>query len=217
MWGENFLVAPKLGTPQKFGLAMNGVYNITVYLPPEADWYVQQTKEFVAGSSSMQWIVVGDFEMATFVKAGSIVPFLQVKESAMSLMQTIDSNIRLEVFPDVSKVATGNLYLDDYQTHEYRNGAYSSVHYDYDGTILEVTKMCSQCGFYKASNKMINEIQFMNVEQIPYAVVNRWLNNTPYPDQGTVYVDFVYLPDTKLLKVGPVSIPMDDGLVFNQP
>jgi hypothetical protein len=51
MWGENFLVAPKLGTPQKLSLAMNGVYNITVYLPPEADWYVQQTKEFVAGSN----------------------------------------------------------------------------------------------------------------------------------------------------------------------
>ena len=79
------------------------------------------------------------------------------------------------------------------------------------------SKTCFQIGYYQASNKMINEVQFMNVEQIPYAVVNRWLNNTPYPDQGTVYVDFVYLPDTKLLKVGPVSIPMDDGLVFMQP
>ena len=117
MWGEMFLVAPKLGQPQKFSLAMNGVYNVTVYLPPEADWYVQQTKEFVAGSNQMQWIVVGDLEYPVFIKAGSIIPFLQVKESAMSLMQTIDANLRIEVFPDFTGIAKGALYLDDYQTH----------------------------------------------------------------------------------------------------
>jgi mannosyl-oligosaccharide alpha-1,3-glucosidase len=44
MWGDSFLVAPKLGEPVKFSMAMNGIYNITVYLPPSADWYLQQNK-----------------------------------------------------------------------------------------------------------------------------------------------------------------------------
>lgn len=76
MWGENFLVAPKLGEPQKFSIAMNGIYNITVYLPPSADWYLQQNKEFISGSNDMQWIAVGDLEFATFIKAGTVIPLL---------------------------------------------------------------------------------------------------------------------------------------------
>ena len=78
----------------------------------------------------MQWIVVGDLEYPVFIKAGSIIPFLQVKESAMSLMQTIDANLRIEVFPNSNSVAKGALYLDDYQTHEYRKSVDQTVRTD---------------------------------------------------------------------------------------
>ena len=48
-------------------------------------------------------------------------------------------------------------------------------------------------------------------------MINRWLNNTPYPDQGNVPVDFTFLPDTKELHLIGLAIPVEDGLVFNQP
>lgn len=107
MWGDSFLVAPKLNAPVKLSAAMNGVYNISVYLPSEAYWYLQNNKEMLAGSTSYQHIVVGDSEYATFIKAGSILPILNYQEGRMSLMQAINDNIRLEVYPDMSSLAQG--------------------------------------------------------------------------------------------------------------
>lgn len=76
MFGESFLVAPKLGEPEKLSAAMNGVYNIQVYLPAANDWYLYNNKELIKGASDAQNIVVGDAEYATFIKAGSIIPIL---------------------------------------------------------------------------------------------------------------------------------------------
>lgn len=86
MWGDKFLVAPKLGTPQKFSIAMDGLYNVTVYLPPEADWYFQYNKQLINGSAEMQWVAVGDLEFPTFIKAGSIIPILNYESNRMSIM-----------------------------------------------------------------------------------------------------------------------------------
>lgn len=50
----------------------------------------------------MQHIIVGDLEYATFIKAGSIIPILNVEANRMSIMQAIDDNLRIEVYPDSS-------------------------------------------------------------------------------------------------------------------
>lgn len=50
MFGGDMLVAPKLGEPVSFSSVMNGIYNISVYLPPASDWYFYDTKAFVAGN-----------------------------------------------------------------------------------------------------------------------------------------------------------------------
>jgi len=59
-----------------------------------------------------------------------------------------------------------------------------------------VIKKEENSAYFKSSNKMIDEISIMNVKSCPTAVINRWLNNTPYPAQGNVPVDYVYLPST---------------------
>ncbi len=60
MFGDSILVAPKLGAPLQLSSVMNGIYNISVYLPAEADWYFYNTHQFINGSASFQSIVVGD-------------------------------------------------------------------------------------------------------------------------------------------------------------
>lgn len=80
--------------------------------------------------------------------------------------------------------------------------------------MLSVTKTIENAAYYKASNKMIDEITISNVLKCPTQVLNRWLNNTPYPDQGNVLLDFTYLPATKELHIADISIPVDDGLVY---
>jgi len=165
----------------------------------------------------MQHIIVGDLEYATFVKAGSIIPVLNVGKDRMSITQAINDNIRIEVYPTSAGAASGMLYIDDYTSHQYTSGSYSLVNYSYDGTIVSVTKAVEAAGYYKASNKIINEIVVMNVDATPQYVLNRWVNNTPYPAQGNVMLDFVWLPDTKELHLFGLAIPVEDGLVYNQP
>jgi len=89
MWGDNFLIAPKLNYPTDLGIGMVAVYNISLYLPPAADWYLQHNKQIVAGSSEWQNIIVGDNEYATFIKAGSVIPILNFDDNRMSLLQAI--------------------------------------------------------------------------------------------------------------------------------
>lgn len=52
MFGGDMLVAPKLGEPISFSSVMNGIYNISVYLPPASDWYFYNNKEMISGSST---------------------------------------------------------------------------------------------------------------------------------------------------------------------
>jgi alpha-glucosidase (family GH31 glycosyl hydrolase) len=166
MFGESLLVAPKLGEPQKLSAAMNGIYNVQVYLPNSYDWYLNSNKELIAGATDAQNIVVGDAEYPTFIKAGSIIPILNFELNRMSITQAIDDNLRIEVYPDSSNAASGVLYLDDYTSHRYVDGEYSLVNYSWDGSKLSVTKAANSY-FFKASNKIINEIQIMNVSEYP--------------------------------------------------
>jgi len=47
MWGDNMLVAPKIGEPESLSIGQNGIYNYQVYLPPSSDWYFYDTKQLL--------------------------------------------------------------------------------------------------------------------------------------------------------------------------
>jgi len=119
MFGSNMMVAPKLGLPEQMGPALNGLYNLTVYLPPAADWYFYDSKQFINGSSTPQNMLLGDANYGTFVKAGSILPILNYELGRMSLLSAIDDNLRIEVYPTAAGSASGELYLDDGLSHDY--------------------------------------------------------------------------------------------------
>lgn len=182
MFGNDMLVAPKLGEPISFSSVMNGIYNISVYLPPASDWYFYNNKELISGSSTNQHVVVGDNEFGTFVRAGAILPILNYETGRMSILHAINDPLRIEVYPDSTGSSSGQLYLDDMESHQYRNGVYTLVEFSYSNNMLSVTKVVENAAYFKASNKMIDEVVIMNVEICPTKVLNRWLNNTPYPD-----------------------------------
>ena len=108
-------------------------------------------------------MIVGDAEYPTFVKAGSIIPVLNYELGRMSLLQAIDDNLRIEVYPNDAATASGTLYLDDYTSHRYRNNEYTLVTYNWDGSVLSVTKSVEDAAYFKSSNKIINEVTIMNV------------------------------------------------------
>ena len=51
-------------------------------------------------SNTTQYILIGDDEFGTFVKAGQILPILNYELGRMSILQAIDDPIRIEVYPD---------------------------------------------------------------------------------------------------------------------
>ena len=74
-------------------------------------------------SSTTQYILIGDDEFGTFVKAGKVLPILNYELGRMSILQAIDDPIRLEVYPDAANIASGYLYLDDGMSNQYLTGA----------------------------------------------------------------------------------------------
>lgn len=117
MFGSDMLVAPKLGEPISFSSVMNGIYNTTVYLPPASDWYFYNTKGFIAGSADNQYVVIGDDEFGTFIRAGAILSILNYEIGRLSILHAINDPLRIEVYPDSTSTASGQLYLDDYESH----------------------------------------------------------------------------------------------------
>lgn len=89
------------------------------------------------------------------------------------------------------------------------------VEFSFASNVLSVSKVVEDAAYFKASNKIIDEIVIMNVETCPTQVLNRWLNNTPYPTQGNVAASFVHLPSSKELHIFDLNIPVDDGLIYN--
>lgn len=79
------------------------------------------------------------------------------------------------------------------------DGVYTQVQWGWNGSVLTVNKTANNTGYYKASNKFINEISIMNVSELPQAVLNRWINDTPYPDQGNVNIEYTWIPSSKEL------------------
>lgn len=90
-----------------------------LYLPTEAQWYFYPTGRLMT-SSGQQEFFVSDDSIGVFVKAGSILPILDVKESRMSLLDAINDPLKLEIYLDpVTNTASGYLYIDDGMTLNY--------------------------------------------------------------------------------------------------
>jgi alpha-D-xyloside xylohydrolase len=86
MFGDNILVAPKLGTD-----------NQVIQLPYSANWYNFNTKLLWTECSPIKgsWPVM---QMPVFYRAGSIFPIL-LHRNALSLLRAINNNIAIEVYP----------------------------------------------------------------------------------------------------------------------
>ena len=47
------------------------------------------------------------------------MPLLSVYQDRMSLLEAINDPIKLDIYPDEDKAASGNLYLDDGENMQY--------------------------------------------------------------------------------------------------
>jgi alpha-glucosidase (family GH31 glycosyl hydrolase) len=98
MWGDSFLVAPKIKKPDEVLIQMR-MQSVDYYLPKSEKWYNYDTKLVDDKTGVMNNVLLYDQEQAVFVKGGSIVPIL-LHDDCMSLLSCINNPLRLEVYPD---------------------------------------------------------------------------------------------------------------------
>lgn len=122
MWGDNILIAPKIEDPnvQSAASLLTGVYQMSIYLPTACDWFFYPTGKLMS-EVGQQDFFVSDSSLAVFVKAGTILPKLNFKNTRMSLLQAMNDPITLEIFVDpLTNNARGSLYLDDGLSFQYQ-------------------------------------------------------------------------------------------------
>ena len=216
MFGPHVLVAPKVGEPDISNAVLGGSTEVEIYLPPEVQWYDMYTKLEVDSHNELHMWKVADAEQGTFVRGGSILPVLNFKDGATSLLNVIDQPIRLEIYADTlgeRPHARGSLYLDDGETHNNRHHERTQVEYSYDGKHISVTKIIGDENLYiPAETKIIDEVLVFGVDKKPSKILNRFAMHAE--GQGEVPVQWVYVESTSMVHIYKLRIPVDEGLFF---
>ncbi len=123
MFGPAFLVAP---------VTEQGATSRDVYLPAGADWFNYWTNERTHGGQTIKVDAPID-TLPLFVRAGSIVPFGAMVDSAHQ-PQAIS---KIRVYPGADAAFT--LFSDDGMTYAYENGAGSVTHLHWDDAAQKLT------------------------------------------------------------------------------
>ncbi len=113
MWGDDFLVAPIVEAGQR---------TKTLYLP-EGKWIDFWNDRMYNGGDSITVPAPID-QIPLFVKAGSIIPMLPVRESIGS---SPEDSMYLEIYPDPKMTASFKLYEDDGHSLDYQKGAFATT------------------------------------------------------------------------------------------
>ena len=217
MFGPHILVSPKVGDPSMENAIAGGTTEVEVYLPPTSQWYDIYSKLEVDAHDDVHVVHVGDEEQGTFVRGGSILPALNFRDNAQSLLKAIEDPIRLEVYCNnfnKHPEASGHLYLDDGENHNNRHHERTQVRYDYDGKKLTVTKSIGDENLYvRAATKIIDEVMIFGVDEPPKKILNKFAMAAK--GQGEVEVDWVYVNSTRMVHIYKLRLPVDEGLFHN--
>lgn len=147
MWGDQILVAPKLGktlykSKKYFSQNSEGDterwWSIDVYLPDITSgkiWYQYFTKVKVDWTNSIDGqainMLLENSEYGAFVRGGSILP-IKIHKGALSLLRTKMNPIRLDIYLSAEGTANGKLYLDDGESFKYQTSLEQAlIEYEY--------------------------------------------------------------------------------------
>ena len=166
MLGPSLLVAPKIlqaeeTTEQKFLLWEKKTpphHKIKVYLPLESLWYYYFSKQSIGDSAQPIDLEVPELEQGLFVRGGSILP-VSLHANRLSVLRFKHRPIRLEVYPDRSGQAEGNLYLDDGETFRYSaEREYSKLRFSFKDRVLSYAIEDPESYYPNAFDQFISEV-----------------------------------------------------------
>lgn len=97
-------------------------FHVDYYLPDGERWfnYDSKSEEFLQ-VGKWNYFNLSDLEQGIFVKGGTILPLLE-HDGCMALLACITNSIQLEVYLDKEFASTGEMYVDDGETFDFKKG-----------------------------------------------------------------------------------------------
>ena len=220
MFGEKFLVAPKISPPTQEHIDFHTPVNTTVYLPIGVNWYYYWSGQPIAGQNETITVPVADNEQGVWIREGSIIPLLNFERNRTSLLDAIDDPVNLLIYPNLTSLeATGDLYLDDGETNKYlTNKEAIEVSFNWTTVVnatstLTITKTLTDDYQYpRASGKFINKAQIFAQAMPPVKVVNSFTSNLLNQDE--VEIQFIYNEEEQTITLHDFLIPVDLFLTY---
>lgn len=129
--GSNILVCPVMD---------RGIQELQVYLPGGTQelWYWIDTNQVFSGNG-FTTIPVQLETVPVFYRGGSIVPRKDTPRP--SSVHTHDDPYSLYIFLDGNSRASGALYVDDFESFDYKNKKYLYFEYTYENGVLSARKI----------------------------------------------------------------------------
>ncbi|KAK9685066.1 Galactose mutarotase-like [Popillia japonica] len=129
--GSSIMAAPVL---------YEGASSVTTYFPGGDNEYwldIANGNVYIGGASYE--IPVDMDSQPYYYKSGSII--LTIQDEVRSTEEHRDSSYVMYIFTDADLQATGNFYLDDLESFDYRNQVYLYYQFNYDGENLSVESL----------------------------------------------------------------------------
>ncbi|CAM9381579.1 unnamed protein product [Pylaiella littoralis] len=192
MAGSDLLVKP---------VVAEGATAADVYFPGQAEdfsgsgtgslWYDADTLETVEGAGKYRLIEAPIDKIPVFQRGGSIIPRKQ-RLRRSSLMMAGDP-YTLVVAVDEGGTAVGNLYLDDEESHDYRDkedgGGRATRRFRFEEGVL-AGRAAERSGTYRPANT-IERVVIAGVDTEPSSVTLQMVE-MPAAAEGVVPLDFTY-------------------------
>ena len=203
MWGNAFLVAPKITAPTDVLVQMK-MQSVDYYLPEGELWYNYDTKLVDDNMGKWTNILLHDQEQAVFVKGGNIIPVL-LHENCESLLSCIENPIRVEVYVDRDGNANGYMYLDDGETLSYETDSNASalINFNWNNNSLYVNNK-SDNNYQFPLTQRITQVAIYGIEVAPVLVTGAYLE-----------IPFVYDPITKCVMTSGFAFDLNENLTVN--
>ena len=127
-------------------------------LPDGFQWYKEHTNywEHVTGLGMTKWL--SDIEQAVYIKGGSIMPTL-LHQNCTALTKCINDGIKLEVYLDDNKEASGSLYTDDGISFEHEtNDDFAYTSFKYSNNTIKSSRSDAKGKYAYPETQVIQEI-----------------------------------------------------------
>jgi alpha 1,3-glucosidase len=122
-----------------------GLNAVELYIPDQQPYYDMQTFDIVRGEGLH--VVAAPLEkIPMYLRGGHIIPRRERMRRSSSLMK--NDPYTLYVAVDEAQSAHGEIYVDDYVSYEFENGAYAHTNFDYDNGVITSTPTHSDDGSY---------------------------------------------------------------------